>query len=38
MIQNKFINFRIRRFYTFEAICKILQHQPGDILEYKDDE
>ncbi len=25
------------RFDTMEAICKILQCQPGDILEYKND-
>lgn len=25
------------RFDTLEAICKILQCQPGDILEYKED-
>lgn len=24
------------RFDTLEAICKVLQCQPGDILEYKD--
>jgi len=26
------------RFSTLEAICKILDCQPGDILEFKDDE
>ncbi|QEH42446.1 helix-turn-helix transcriptional regulator [Chitinophaga sp. XS-30] len=26
------------RFETLEAICKVLECQPGDILEYKDDE
>lgn len=26
------------RFSTLEAICKALDCQPGDILEYKDDE
>ncbi|MBR1539806.1 MAG: helix-turn-helix transcriptional regulator [Clostridia bacterium] len=26
------------RFSTLEAICKTLNCQPGDILEYKDDE
>ena len=26
------------RFSTLEAICKVLVCQPGDILEYKDDE
>jgi putative transcriptional regulator len=26
------------RFSTLEAICKELECQPGDILEYKDDE
>lgn len=26
------------RFSTLEAICKVLKCQPGDILEYKDDE
>ena len=26
------------RFSTFEAICKILDCQPGDILEYREDE
>ena len=26
------------RFSTLEAICKTLDCQPGDILEYKDDE
>lgn len=26
------------RFNTLEAICKELECQPGDILEYKDDE
>ena len=26
------------RFSTLEAICKNLNCQPGDILEYKDDE
>ncbi len=26
------------RFSTLEAICKELDCQPGDILEYKDDE
>ncbi|SJZ38709.1 helix-turn-helix domain-containing protein [Anaerorhabdus furcosa] len=26
------------RFSTLEAICKLLECQPGDILEYKDDE
>lgn len=26
------------RFSTLEAICKILQCQPGDILEYRPDE
>lgn len=25
------------RFDTLEAICKILQCQPGDVLEYADD-
>ncbi|MEW8955162.1 helix-turn-helix domain-containing protein [Clostridium sp.] len=25
------------RFSTLEAICKVLQCQPGDILEYKED-
>lgn len=26
------------RFTTLEAICKILDCQPGDILEYRDDD
>lgn len=26
------------RFSTLEAICKVLNCQPGDILEYKDEE
>ncbi|MEI7526204.1 MAG: helix-turn-helix transcriptional regulator [Mariniphaga sp.] len=26
------------RFTTLEAICNVLDCQPGDILEYKDDE
>ena len=26
------------RFNTLEAICKALECQPGDILEYKEDE
>lgn len=26
------------RFSTLEAICKTLECQPGDILEYKDDD
>lgn len=26
------------RFSTLEAICKTLQCQPGDILEYREDE
>lgn len=26
------------RFSTLEAICKVLECQPGDILEYKEDE
>lgn len=26
------------RFSTLEAICKLLECQPGDILEYRDDE
>lgn len=26
------------RFSTLDAICKILECQPGDILEYKEDE
>lgn len=26
------------RFSTLEAICKVLDCQPGDILEYKDEE
>lgn len=26
------------RFNTLEAICKVLNCQPGDILEYSDDE
>ncbi|MBF0710780.1 MULTISPECIES: helix-turn-helix transcriptional regulator [unclassified Gemella] len=26
------------RFSTLEAICKILKCQPGDILEYREDE
>ncbi len=26
------------RFSTLEAICKALECQPGDILEYKDEE
>ncbi|MBC9795087.1 helix-turn-helix domain-containing protein [Sinomicrobium weinanense] len=26
------------RFETLEAICKVLECQPGDILEYKEDE
>ncbi len=26
------------RFSTLEAICKVLKCQPGDILEYKEDE
>lgn len=25
------------RFSTLEAICKVLECQPGDILEYKED-
>ena len=25
------------RFETLEAICKVLECQPGDILEYKED-
>lgn len=25
------------RFSTLEAICKVLECQPGDILEYRDD-
>jgi len=29
---------RAIRFSTLEAICKILKCQPGDILEYIDDE
>lgn len=26
------------RFSTLEAICKVLECQPGDILEFRDDE
>lgn len=26
------------RFATLEAICKVLECQPGDILEYRDEE
>ena len=26
------------RFYTLEKICKVLECQPGDILQYVDDE
>lgn len=26
------------RFSTLDAICKVLECQPGDILEYKEDE
>ena len=26
------------RFSTLEAICKVLDCQPGDILEYRDDD
>ncbi|PWV51979.1 helix-turn-helix transcriptional regulator [Chitinophaga sp. S165] len=26
------------RFSTLEAICKVLECQPGDILEYKEEE
>lgn len=26
------------RFSTLESICKVLECQPGDILEFKDDE
>ncbi len=26
------------RFTTLDAICKVLECQPGDILEYKNDE
>lgn len=26
------------RFSTLEAICKVLQCQPGDILEYREEE
>lgn len=26
------------RFSTLDAICKVLECQPGDILEYQDDE
>ena len=26
------------RFSTLDAICKVLKCQPGDILEYKEDE
>ena len=26
------------RFSTLEAICKVLECQPGDILEYRDDD
>jgi putative transcriptional regulator len=26
------------RFSTLEAICEVLECQPGDILEYKEDE
>jgi putative transcriptional regulator len=29
---------RAIRFSTLEAICKVLNCQPGDILEYKEDE
>lgn len=29
---------RAIRFSTLEAICKILQCQPGDILEYREDD
>lgn len=29
---------RAVRFSTLEAICKVLDCQPGDILEYNDDE
>ncbi|CCO06922.1 Uncharacterized HTH-type transcriptional regulator yozG (fragment) [Desulforamulus hydrothermalis Lam5 = DSM 18033] len=29
---------RAIRFSTLEGICKALQCQPGDILEYKNDE
>ena len=29
---------RAIRLSTLEAICKALQCQPGDVLEYKDDE
>ena len=25
------------RFSTLEAICQVLEYQPGDILEYKED-
>ena len=28
---------RAIRFSTLDAICKVLECQPGDILEYKDD-
>ena len=31
------INGKAIRFYTLEAICKALDCQPGDILEYKED-
>ena len=26
------------RFSTLDAVCKVLECQPGDILEYKEDE
>lgn len=29
---------RAVRFSTLEAICRVLDCQPGDILEYRDDE
>lgn len=29
---------RAIRFSTLEAICKVLQCQPGDLLEFKEDE
>lgn len=29
---------KVIRFSTLDAICKVLECQPGDILEYKEDE
>ena len=31
-------NIKAIRFSTLDAICRVLECQPGDILEYKEDE